>query len=136
MIEIRWLSSTCIYPDFMKRKHVFSSAIGFEIMRKHLSIFRNIYNYLLPIAGSLAFYDWLTFSSPFWLVQLPLTATLSFSSSHVLFCHSSSVSFSFPHPHGTTSVWECCTCPVERDSDKQCNETTGNGFTSLCLVSI
>ena len=70
------------------------------------------------------------------LTQLPLTATFSFSSSSALYCHSSSVSFSFPLPHGTTSVWECCTCPVEKDSDKQCDEKPGSSFTSPCLVSI
>lgn len=70
------------------------------------------------------------------LAQLPLTAIFSLSSSPALYCHSSSVSFSFPFPHGTTSVWECCTCPVEKDSDKLCNEKPGSSFTSLCLVSI
>lgn len=76
----------------------------------------------------------LTFSPR--LPQLPLTAILGFSSSPALYCHSSSLSFTFPLPHGTTSVWEWCTCPVERDSDKQCDEKPGSRFTSLCLVSI
>lgn len=56
------------------------------------------------------------------LAQLPLTAAFSFSSPPALHCHSSLVSFSSPLPHGTTSVWKCCTCPVQKDSDKWCND--------------
>lgn len=45
------------------------------------------------------------------LAQLPLTAAFSFSCSPALHCHSSSVSFSSPLPHGTTSVLEALHMP-------------------------
>lgn len=48
------------------------------------------------------------------LAQLPLTAAFTSSRSPALHCHSSSVSFSSPLPHGTTSVWKVLCMPCWR----------------------
>lgn len=78
---------------------------------------------------------WLIFPPSLSLAQLPLTDMFSFFSSPALYCHSSSMSFSFP------STWHSIClgvllCPVETNSDKPCDEKAGSSFTTLCLVSI
>lgn len=85
----------CLHHTHM---HTFCALFkeNLALMTFRLVLFCSASNYLTHFPPSLS------------LAQLPLTDMFSFFSSPALYCHSSSMSFSFLLPHGTASVWECC----------------------------
>lgn len=86
----------CLYCKCVSVSH---SLTFFSCTILNMQFIKGLVDFLSPLQTHF-FFPFLS------LARLPLTAAFSSSSPPALRCHSSSVSFSSPLPHGTTSVWK------------------------------